>query len=433
MNTGLRPIALVLVATLTCTLAACSRRSNHSPTGPSSPSNPTMGLSVQGIAIEGQFAINVGQQLQMAAFVTRGDGTRQDVTNEATWSTANSDIADVTKGLIVGKSAGNAVISATFENVSGRLSLTVSGQSLSPGTGDGSSGGDTNGGGNNGGGSGNDGGGSDGGGSGSGGTATVTGLSIAGSLTAGTGGSTQLTATARLSDGTQKNVTAQATWLSSNPSTASVTGGLVAGIAAGSATITARYQGAAASVTMVIQGGNGGNPPGASVVSLSVNGTLDLTLGGSSQLSVIANMSDGTHIDVTALAGYSSSNPLLASVSANGVVSGLLAGLCNITATYQGISAQAQISVKAPVSLLKITLSGATSVKLLQSIQLTATAHFSDGSTQDVTNLATWNCSNTLLGQLINGLLTALGLGDVAVSATYQGISANSLVHITLL
>jgi hypothetical protein len=247
------------------------------------------------------------------------------------------------------------------------------------------------------------------------------------------GGSSQLTATATLSDGTQKNVTTLATWSSTNPAAASVSGGLVAAIAAGSSTITGQYQGASASVTIVVQGGGGGNPPAPSVVSLSVNGVLDLTLGGTTQLSVIANSSDGSHVDVTALAGYSSSNPLLVSVSANGLVSGLLAGLSDITATYQGVSAQVHITVKAPISLLNVTLSGATDVKLLQSIQLTATAHFSDGTTQNVTNLASWNCSNTLLGQLVNGLLTALGLGDVTVSATYQGLSANTPVHISLL
>ena len=71
-----RPVTLSLVAALVCIVGAGCRKSSTSPVAPSTPSKPTgMGLSVQGIAIEGQFAIEVGQQLQMSAFVTKADGT----------------------------------------------------------------------------------------------------------------------------------------------------------------------------------------------------------------------------------------------------------------------------------------------------------------------------------------------------------------------
>jgi uncharacterized protein YjdB len=54
---------------------------------------------------------------------------------------------------------------------------------------------------------------------------------------------TALTATATYSDGSTADVTPQATWTSSDPSTATVSAGFVTGVDVGAATITATYQG----------------------------------------------------------------------------------------------------------------------------------------------------------------------------------------------
>lgn len=54
----------------------------------------------------------------------------------------------------------------------------------------------------------------------------------------------QLTATLNMSDGSTQDVTASATWTSSDETVATVsTGGLVTGVAEGTATITATAQG----------------------------------------------------------------------------------------------------------------------------------------------------------------------------------------------
>lgn len=81
------------------------------------------------------------------------------------------------------------------------------------------------------------------------GTVTVTGN---GSLTS-VGQTTQLTATANLSDGSKQNVTTTATWQSSSPAVATVSGaGVVTAVAAGSTTITATYQGKSATFTITV-------------------------------------------------------------------------------------------------------------------------------------------------------------------------------------
>lgn len=72
---------------------------------------------------------------------------------------------------------------------------------------------------------------------------TVSSVSVAGSAPS-IGSTSQLTATAVMSDGSGQSVTSQATWQSSATSVATVNpSGLVSGIAAGDADITATYQG----------------------------------------------------------------------------------------------------------------------------------------------------------------------------------------------
>jgi hypothetical protein len=72
-------------------------------------------------------------------------------------------------------------------------------------------------------------------------TSTVTAVSVAGTAPA-IGGTSQFTATATLSNGTTQDVTAQAVWQSSNPAVATVSGGLVTAVAAGTADISAQHQ-----------------------------------------------------------------------------------------------------------------------------------------------------------------------------------------------
>jgi hypothetical protein len=69
----------------------------------------------------------------------------------------------------------------------------------------------------------------------------------------GPGETAQLRGVARLTDGTERDVTAEATWTSSQPQIATVEAGVVTGRALGRATIRATYMSRTASLRMVIQ------------------------------------------------------------------------------------------------------------------------------------------------------------------------------------
>ena len=59
-----------------------------------------------------------------------------------------------------------------------------------------------------------------------------------------------------------------------------------------------------------------------------------------------------------------------------------------------------------------------------------ATALYASGATEDVTSQVTWSSSDKTIAdftQLSGGLLTGLAVGNVTVSAQYQGLTSNSV------
>ena len=66
-----------------------------------------------------------------------------------------------------------------------------------------------------------------------------------------------------------------------------------------------------------------------------------------------------------------------------------------------------------------------------QTVQLTATATFSDGATQNVSATATWQALSAGATVTSGGLVTAVTSGTVTVQATYQGRSGTAVVRIS--
>jgi hypothetical protein len=112
MGTRVRTVASVVVlAAFGVALSACSR----SPTAPTTSS----------IAITGTVPA-VGQTSQLTAKATLSNGATQDVTIQATWSSSNTAVASVASGgLLKVLTPGSATITATYQNASGTLSVSV--------------------------------------------------------------------------------------------------------------------------------------------------------------------------------------------------------------------------------------------------------------------------------------------------------------------
>src|SRR5436309_5330412 len=160
------------------------------------------------------------------------------------------------------------------------------------------------------------------------------------SATVNEGQTLQLTATLKDANGNTL-VGRSITWSSSNPSAASVNGtGLVTGVAAGSATITATSEGKSGSSAITVV-----HMPVASVTVTPASGTV--SAGSSLPLTATPKDANGNPL-VGRTVTWQSSNTSAATVNGSGLVSGVAAGSATITATSEGQSGTSAITVTPP-------------------------------------------------------------------------------------
>lgn len=172
----------------------------------------------------------------------------------------------------------------------------------------------------------------------------------------------------------------------------------------------------------------------ATLVSLSVApNNPSILVGGTEQFTATANYSDGSTQVVTAAATWTSSDTSRATVGNSGMATGTAAGSATITAAYKGQGTSTVLTVTGTKALTSVSISplnGSVVLDLTQ--QFTATATYSDGSTQVVTNSATWTSSDTSKVTVQNtGLATGLGTGVAIITATYSGQSAVTQLTVT--
>jgi uncharacterized protein YjdB len=163
----------------------------------------------------------------------------------------------------------------------------------------------------------------------------------------------------------------------------------------------------------------------------------NVPVGATAQLTATGLYSDGSTSDLTNTVSWSSSSPGNATVSASGVVSGLVTGAAVITATDPSslISGTAAIAViQAALTSLSVSPSPAT-VPRYDILQLTATGHYSDGATGNVTDSVTWSSSDTSIATVsATGLVTGgANTGTVTITATdpSTGVTGTTILTVT--
>jgi uncharacterized protein YjdB len=247
----------------------------------------------------------------------------------------------------------------------------------------------------------------------------------------------QLTATAVYSDGTRRNVTNDATWMSTTPAVVAVDTmrfrGRITAVSQGKTMVTAFYMGIEATAYVTV------SPAVLSGISVSPAGAM-LPAGTSQQFTAKATRSDGTSFDVTALAMWSSDAPMVASVAAAGAmrgqVRGISGGTANIRATFMGVSGSASVTVTdATIASIQVTPFAPT-LSTGSTQPFTATAVFSDGSQVPVTGGAVWKSSDPRVAEVgtagpAQGLVTTLAKGTTEISATYAGLTGTSTLLVT--
>ena len=244
--------------------------------------------------------VAAGQSVQLTA--TPKDANGNPLSGRTvTWSSNNTSvaIADV-NGNVTAIAAGSATITATSEGQSGTAAITVTNVPV----------------------------------------ASVTVTPASASIQQGQ--TIQLTATPKDANGNA--LTGRVvTWSSSNTAVASVNaGGFVTSGAAGSATITAASEGKSGTAAITVT-----SVPVASVTVSPAPGSVQA--GQTLQLTATPKDVNGNPLTGRTIT-WSSSNTSVATVSASGLVTGVVAGSATITATSEGQSGTSAITVTPPSS-----------------------------------------------------------------------------------
>jgi uncharacterized protein YjdB len=366
-------------------LAGCSTSSANKVV-----TQPTL-KSIQITLAQASVAAGLGDQL--TATGQYSDGTSKDLTATVTWTSSNKSVATVSgAGVISTAAQGTATITGSLSGVNGGTTLTVNPPAV---------------------------------------------VSLAVSSTSpkiAQGTDVQFTATGTMTDGSMQNVTALATWSSSNLSAVNINvngaPGLAMGVAPGSSTITASATGASGNVSSsaVLTVTN------ATLTSINVTPvSAAIPLGTVQQFTATGTFSDNTTQDITGSVGWSSSPTSVASITVSGLATGKNIGSVTITATSGAISGSVLATVNAKNLVSIAVLPANPTIAENTSEQFSATGTFNDGSTHNLTTQVAWSSSNPAAATVgsSSGLAKGLTQGSSTISATLGTITGSTVLEVT--
>ena len=370
---------IAIAAIIGLGFAACDDEGNNDGGGNST-------VSVTGITLnKTTLALTVGGSDTLVANIAPSNATNTNVT----WISSNTSVATVNNGTVTASAAGTATITVTTADGGKTATCAVTVTAV-------------------------------------GASVAVTGVTLNKTTLALTvGGSDTLVADIAPSNATNTNVT----WLSSNPSVATVNNGTVNAAAAGTATITVTTAdgGKTATCTVTVTAVGASVP----VTGVTLNKTtLALTVGGSDTLVEDIAPSNATNTNVTWL----SSNPSVATVY-NGTVTAAAVGTATITVTTAdgGKTAACTVTVTAvgaPVAVTGVTLNKTTLIIYVG----THETLYQTVVPENATNKAvTWTTSNASVAMVVDGLVyaAALGTATILVSTADGGKIATCEVTVT--
>ena len=325
--------------------------------------------------------------------LTNGSVTStQDVTSSAEWSTSSASVATVSRGSVKGVKGGTATITARYSGKSDTATVTVKDVVtydlvVAPET------------------------------------ATVNWnetVSLKATYRTITNGSVTST----------QDVTSSAEWSTSSASVATVSRGSVKGVKGGTATITAKYSGKSDTATITVNDVHDYElevTPSSASIDYGEQVSLTATYW------TVVNGVRTTSSDVTRSATWKSSNSSVASVS-GGTVTGEDGGSATITATYQGCSDTASISVRDVTTYeVEVTPASAT-VSWNETVSLKATEYTvvngERTSSIDITSSAIWSTADRSVATVSKGVVTGVSGGTVNITATYGDESDYAVITV---
>ncbi|MGN6453430.1 MAG: Ig-like domain-containing protein, partial [Steroidobacteraceae bacterium] len=344
----LHSIACRLAVGLLAVLAACSGGGGG--TGQSATAPATM----QSIEVTPNSAhVAAGTTAQFTATAIFSDSTHRDITSKVAWASSNMHTATVSNGgLASGLSAGSTMISASSAGMMGQTTLAVT-------------------------------------------PAFLTAIEVTPpSSKVAKGTTAQFQATGVFSDKSTQNLTSQVTWVSSDPTVATISSATgSAGLASAAGTGVTHISATLGSVS---------SPAASLTVTAATLASIQVTppsrsiaKGLSQQFTATGIFTDNSTQDLSSMVTWESSDTSIATISnmpgSAGLAFASSAGSSSISATLGTVTSP----------MVSLTVTSATLVSLQvtppsPSIanglteQFTATGVYTDSSTQDLTTTVTW-------------------------------------------
>jgi uncharacterized protein YjdB len=155
--------------------------------------------------------------------------------------------------------------------------------------------------------------------------------------------------------------------------------------------------------------------------------------GSTQQFSATGTFANGGTGDVTAQTTWHSSNSYVASIDSSGLASGTGFGAVTISADCQCYTAKTALTVSSQavsVTAISVTPADAT-IPLGATQQFTATATYSNNTTTDITDSATWTSSDAAVATIdSSGLASGASRGNVTITAKSGSISGNTTLTV---
>jgi hypothetical protein len=247
--------------------------------------------------------LSPGASASYNAIGTFSDGSHTSVNGSVKWTSSNAQVATVVpSGTVTGQSAGTATITVQSGSISATANLVVEGSPLSslqvfPAN-----------------------------------------PTVPESIDAG------FTAVGTFANGDTLNLTSIVDWTSSSPSVATISNaagspGVAIGSAPGSTVISALFASKVGTASLTITN--------ATLTSISVTpANPSISLGASQQFSAVGTFSDGSTLNIGGQVNWNTSSIAVATINSVGLASSAGSGSATITATLNGVSGSAILTVQ---------------------------------------------------------------------------------------
>lgn len=244
----------------------------------------------------------------------------------------------------------------------------------------------------------------------------------------------QLTAMGTYSDATVVDLTTQVFWDSTDLTTVEVSNangsrGLATTFKAGTPTVSATLGTIVGTTVFTVTN--------VSLDSIDVEpANPNVALGLTQQFTATGIFSDSSTLDLTAMVAWTSGTPANATISnaagSQGLATTEAAGTSLITATFGPVSGASTLTVN-PAVLTSITISPTNpAIAAATTQQFTATGHYTDSSTQNLTTTVTWTSSTPATATIdpATGLATAVANGSTTITAMFGAFTPSTTLTV---